>query len=155
MTLLKSFAKDKKGGVIVESALILPLMISAGLSGLDASNMLLQNHKLESQLSMAGSYLSKSDNPPARESAAKNLAVTGDISGNGSARVKGWTTGDITVSYVTTSNTNGDYRGDSDIMTVKIYTELDYKGFGILSSIMPNGIKIKAEVQERIIGGGL
>ncbi|NNE59157.1 MAG: hypothetical protein HKN36_13710 [Hellea sp.] len=155
MTLFKSFIRNKRGGVIVESALILPLMISAGLSGLDASNMLIQNHKLEGQLAMAGTYLSKSDNPVARESAAKNLAVTGDISGTGPARVKGWTAGDITVSYLATSNTNGDYRGESNIETVKIYTELDYKGFGILSSIMPNGITIKAEVQERIVGGGL
>lgn len=150
-----AYQDNREGGLIVEAALLLPLLITAGLGGLDASNMLLQNHKLEGQLTIASAYLSKSNDPQQRETSAKQLAVTGNVSGLGASIIPGWTTSDISISYATIDNSQEIYRGGATIQTVKIDSTVNYKGFGVLASILPNGIKLKASVEERIVGGGL
>ena len=155
MKLFTTFARDENGGVIAEAGLLLPLFISAGLGTLDLSNLMLQNHKLESQLSMASSYLSRSSDPTNWETVAKQLAVTGTKDGSGNVKIKGWSTGDITITYQAVANSNGEYRGDEDIRIVTVSSNVDYKGFGLLSSVIPNGIQLNASVEERLIGGGL
>ncbi len=159
-SIICTYFKDNCGAIAVEGALLLPLLLTIGLGGLDASNMLLQNHRLENQLSMASSYLARSDDPAARETAAKNLAVTGTLDGNAVSLIKNWTPSDITISYLKTNNTENadgatDYRGESVIETVQITSNVDYKGFGIISSLMPNSVTLTAQVQERVVGGGL
>ncbi len=159
MSILKAYQREDDGSVLVESALILPLLIAAGLGSIDASYMMLQNHKLESQLAMAASYLSRSDNPSNLENTAKTLALTGTIDGS-KAVLKGWGLDDISISYLTTDNqTNGNggtlYRGDATVTTVVISSQFDYKGMGILSSVIPNGTSLNASVEERVTGGGL
>lgn len=149
------FLRDQRGGLVVEAALILPLLIAAGLGVLDASYMMVQNHKLESQLSVAANYLSKSDAPELREIYAKNLAVMGTVSGGNESLVKNWSTDDINVTYLMTANSNGIYRGDENIRTVQLSTQIDYSGLGILSSILPQKPVLTARVQERVVGGGL
>lgn len=149
------FLRDQRGGLVVEAALILPLLIGAGLGVLDASYMMVQNHKLESQLSVAANYLSKSDSPELREATAKNLAVMGSITGGSESLVKDWSTEDISVTYLATENPDGLYRGDETIRTVQLTTQLDYSGLGILSSILPQKPVLTARVQERVVGGGL
>jgi len=151
----QTYRENREGGLIVEAALLLPLLITAGLGGLDASNMLLQNHKMEGQLTIASAYLSKSNDPAQRETSAKQLAVTGNVSGSGGAIIPGWSTNDVTISYATIDNSGELYRGGATIQTVRISSTLNYKGFGVLSSILPNGIKLKSSVEERIVGGGL
>ena len=151
---------DKSGAVIVEAALVLPLLIIAALGAIDASYMMLQNHKLESQLSMAASYLSRSDNPVNFETSAKNIALTGGTIANASPILKGWSLADIKISYLSTNNEPDEdgvtlYRGDATVKTVVIASQLDYKGIGILSSLSPQKLALKAVVEERVVGGGL
>lgn len=160
MSRLQKIISDKTGSVLVEAALVLPLLIVAALGSIDASYMMLQNHKLESQLSMAASYLSRSDNPVNQENAAKNLALTGTTNANAAPLLKGWSISDINISYVSTSNepdADGDtlYRGETTVKTIVIVSQVDYKGLGILSSFAPEGLALKGEVEERLIGGGL
>jgi len=151
----QTYLTDISGGIIVEAALILPFLVTAGLGALDASYMMVQNHRLENQLSLAATYISKSDTPDLRETPAIQLAVTGDISGQGNPTVKGWKVEDVSIEYLTTSNIDGAYRGETAVRTVKLSTRFDYKGFGILSSILPETPTLAASVQERIVGGGL
>jgi len=155
MRLFGKYHSDQKGGIIVEGALLLPLLILAGLGGLDASYLLLQNHRVESQLSMASSYLSKSGAPENRESQAKLLALTGTLDGTGKTVVPGWSSDDITINYIVTSNADETYRGTDDVRTVQVSTQFKFSGFGILSSVVPDGPQINVVVEERIIGGGL
>ena len=152
---VKSYLSNRYGGIVVEAALIMPLMLTAGLGAIDASYMMLQNHKLENQLSAAASYLSKSDSPELRENYAKQLAVTGSVSGGDVSVVNGWSVSDINITYLTTDNSDEIYRGDTNILTVQLTTRLNYSGMGILSSIMPNRPMLSASVQERVVGGGL
>ena len=159
MNILTKYQGDTSGSILVESALVLPLLIAAGLGSIDASYMMIQNHKLESQLAMAASYLSRSDNPANLETAAKNLALTGAIDGTKSV-IDGWSASDITISYVATENqTNGNgdslYRGDSTITTVVVSSQFKYKGFGVLSSTLPGKMSLNGRVEDRITGGGL
>lgn len=159
MKTIFNFNDDETGSVLVEAALVLPLLIAAGLGGIDASYMMLQNHRLESQVSMAASFLSRSDNPQNLELAAKNLALTGSIDG-GSPILKGWTINDISISYVDTNNDpdedgNTLYRGDATVKTVVVKTNFDYKGMGVVASFSREGLALSARVEERLIGGGL
>lgn len=150
-----AYLRDELGGFVVEAALVLPFLVTLVVGGLDISNMLLQNHKLENRLSMASTYLSKSDNPVAKEAVAKQLALSGSLDGNGDSLFPGWSESDIDISYISTSNQNGDYRGDSSVMTVQVSSEVSVQGFGIISSIMPEGAIISAKSEERLVGGGL
>lgn len=151
---LRHLARNEDGGMMAEAALIFPVLISIGMGGIDASYMLIQNHKLESQLSAAANFLSKSEFPENHESTARQLAVTGSPDGSSKAIIKGWSAEDINISYLTTSNTYSDYRNDGDVRTVQVSSTLDYGGFGILSSILPQAPQLTANVQERIVGGG-
>jgi len=148
------FRRDNEGGLVIEAALLFPIFMSMLLGGADGSYMLIQNHKMEAQLSAAASFLSKSENPEFHETAARDLAVTGSPNG-GTAVIKGWTSSDITISYVTTANNGGRYRNDGDVRTVQLSSTLDYQGLGVLSSVLPNAPVLTATVQERIVGGGL
>lgn len=153
--ILPKYLRREDGGLVVEAALLLPFIVSAGLGGLDASYMLLQNHRLESQLQTASSYLSKSDDPASKETLAKQLAMTGSLDGSGDLLLPGITANDISITYETISNQSGLYRGDDTIKTVKVSAQFDYQGFGILSSLMPDGAFLTASVEERVVGGGL
>lgn len=146
--------RDDYGGMIIESALVLPVLITIGMGGIDASYMLIQNHKLEGHLATAANFLSKSDMPENHETVARNLAVTGNPDGIGSPIIEGWSTDQISISYLTTANANNAYRNDGDVRTVEISTSVNYQGFGLLSAILPEPPRLTARVQERIVGGG-
>ncbi len=154
MSKLRQMLRDEYGGMIVESALVFPVLITIGIGGIDASYMLIQNHKVEGHLAVAANFLSKSDMPENHETTARNLAVTGNPDGNGDPIIKGWSTEQVRIKYITTANNNDSYRSDGDVRTIEISTSLDYKGFGLLSSILPETPRLSARVQERIVGGG-
>ncbi len=150
-----AYIKNDDGGLVVEAALLFPVFLAIILGGADASYMLIQNHKLETQLSTAASFLSKSGQPEQHESAARQLAVAGSPDGGAKAIVKGWTVTDINIAYITTPNNRNDYRSDGDVRTVQLSSTIDYQGLGFLSSVLPQKPELTASVQERIIGGGL
>ncbi len=150
-----AYFENKEGGLVVEAALILPFLVTLVLGGLDISNLLLQNHKLESRLVMATTYLSKSDDPRGKEVQAKRLALTGNLDGIGEPLFPNWTAADISINYMTTSNQSGEYRGDSAVTTIQVSSEISLQGFGIISSIFPEGATISAKSEDRLVGGGL
>lgn len=154
ITRLRHMFRDNRGGMIVESALVFPVLITIGMGGIDASYMLIQNHKLEGHLATAANFLSKSDMPENHETVARNLAVTGNPDGNGTPIIKGWSTDKVNISYLTTANNNNAYRNEGDVRTVEISTSFNYQGFGLLSAILPEPPRLTARVQERIVGGG-
>lgn len=154
MALFRQMFRDDHGGMITESALVFPVLITIGMGGIDASYMLIQNHKLEGHLATAANFLSKSDMPENHETVARNLAVTGEPDGTGTPIIKGWSIDQVNITYIITDNSNDNYRNDGDVRTVEISTSLDYKGFGFLSSIFSEPPRLSARVQERIVGGG-
>ncbi len=145
-----------EGSVVVEAALLLPIMLALGLGAADASNMMLQNHKIETQLVMAGNYLAKSQTPNLYETQAKNLASTGQLESGGSEIISGWSASDITVSYNRVTNesteTGTEYLAGDTVTIVKISTTVTYQGFGILRSLFGSSIQLKGAYEERVIG---
>ncbi len=154
-TVFSKFRKNDDGGLVVEAALLFPIFLAIILGGADGSFMLIQNHKLETQLSTAASFLSKSDWPEQHETAARQLAITGSPAGGPTAILKGWSVEDIHISYVVTTNNRDDYRNAGDVRTVQLSSTIGYQGLGILSSVLPKKPVLSASVQERIVGGGL
>lgn len=144
--------RERSGAVAVETVFILPFLLFGGLAAIDASFLMLQNHKMESGLSNAGSYLARVQNPNALEDNAKRLAVSGQIGSGGAARLSGWNAGDITVSYKSVANNDGDYRGGASVRTVTLSSQKPFNGFGILKTVFGGSITISARHEQRLIG---
>ena len=145
-----SFFRNKDGAAAAEAALILPVFLLTGLGAADFGNLLLQKHRVNIGLISGANYLARAEVPSAVESLAKNIAVTGSPTGE-TSRVKGWTAGDVTITYTTISN-NGRYRGQNNIQTATFSTEMDYDGFGLVSMITRRTVKIRVQHTERLTG---
>ena len=154
---LKKYLSERDGSVVVEAALVLPFVITVGIGAVDASNMLLQNHKLETQLTMAGNFLAKSRTPAQFETEAKNLACSGRSTATSTkCIIPNWTVSDIQVSYATVSNSELDggfeYRDGTPVQIVRVSSNIQYTGFGLISSIFGGSIQLSGAYEERVIG---
>jgi len=153
MPLLRIYSARTNGSMSIEAALVIPILMLSGLGAVDASNYLLQNHKMESGLVSAGRYLAKSDNPQSIGIRAKRLAVSGRTDSGVNPVLENWTTNDVTITYLSTNNSQGLYRGGDQILTVKISSELPYQGFGLLNAVT-GGSTLRASYEERIVRSG-
>jgi Flp pilus assembly protein TadG len=142
----RTIKEDESGVAAVEFALMLPFFVVFLFGSLDAAYLLFQSHRVEQGLELSGSYLSKAPDPQSVSASARQLAVTGELTG-GTPRVKGWSASDITVTYRAVS---GEFREGDSARVVVISSVHDYKGFGFLNSIMGGGLKIRATHEERI-----
>ena len=156
INLLRQIRKREEGSVVVEAALLLPIMLTLGLGAVDASNMMLQNHKIETQLVMAGNYLAKSQTPNLYETQAKNLASTGQLESGGTEIIPGWSASDVSVSYSSVTNattaSGTEYLAGSTVTVVTVSTSVSYQGFGILRSMFGPSIQLTGSYEERVIG---
>ena len=91
----------------------------------------------------------------AKESTAKNIAVTGVVSG-GTNRVSWFNTTDVTISYLTVANPNNAlYRGPNPITIVQVSANPSYPGVGFLSFLgLGSAVTTNLNHQERCIGSG-
>ncbi len=153
---ITKFANDKAGGLVIEAALIFPFLITLGLGVADASYMLVQNHKLETQLAMAGNYLSKTRAPAQHETQAKNLACGGALETTTKCIIPNWTVSDIQISYGSVDNaeleSGYEYRGGQPVTIVTVTSDISYTGFGVLSSVFGKSIRLTGSYEERLIG---
>lgn len=153
MSLLRKFSASKDGSISIEMALIVPILMLSGLGAADVSNYLLQNHKMESGIVSAGRYLAVANDPQSLSAPAKRLAISGRTEAGVSPRLTGWTENDVTITYLSTNNNQGLYRGGNQILTVKITSQLPYKGFGLLNAVT-GGSTLRASYEERIVRSG-
>lgn len=157
MRALRRWREDCQGAIAVEAAFLLPLLLLAGFGAIDASYLLLQNHKMEAGLANAGSYLARTTNPEGFEARAKRLAATGSLDSGAAPRIKNWTESDVAIQYrsvVNSVNANGetDYRGGDTIRVAQISSSLTYQGFGILKAVTGGAVTITARHEQRLIG---
>lgn len=141
---------DISGSVSVEAAFILPVLILLGLGAADYSNMLISHHKMQTNVTNAGLYLARTGETGGAADKAKNLAVTGALTG-GTAKLPGWSKTDIIISYTTTANPNGNYRG-GDVKIVTLTTALEYRGFGLVNAIVPGRVTMRDSFEARTDG---
>ena len=153
---LRKFRKDESGAAVIEAVLMVPIVGTLGLGTIDASLLVLQRHKVETNLASAAGYLSKTKIPQSFETQAKNLATTGRIAPGGTPMISGWTVDKITIAYKSVTNTQlqsgASYKGGATVKVIQISTDVPYKGLGLLSSLRGGKINLKAAYEERITG---
>ncbi len=149
--LARRFGKDRRGVAAVEAALLAPVMFAVGFACADAGNMLLERHRIKVGLALGARMVARAPDPTAMEATAKNVAVTGQTSG-GTARVDGWTTGQVSVSYRFIANGSGQYVGPATLRIVRVTTTKPYTGLGLLRMVGQEGLTIQAAHEERWTG---
>jgi Flp pilus assembly protein TadG len=97
------FGGDREGSVLLEFALVLPVLLMLVLGALEFSWFFYQSHVVASGLRDATRYLAKTANPAAsaNQAVAQHLATTGTVAG-GTSRLVGWT--DASVSFCVAPN---------------------------------------------------
>lgn len=153
---LKKFGNDQSGAAVIEAVLMVPIVGALGLGTIDASLLVLQRHKVETNLASAAGYLAKTKIPQSFETQAKNLATTGQILTGGTPMISGWTNEKVTIAYKSVPNTllqsGTSYKGGDTVRVIQISTDIQYKGLGLLSSLRGGKINLKAAYEERITG---
>jgi Flp pilus assembly protein TadG len=164
----RNFAHEEKGAVLVETAIILPLMITLSAGVYEFSNEIYTRLLLEAGVADGARYLARCVHLASDEAAcgaqAQNLAATGQVTSGGTARVKGWTAADVTISYtstpVTVDPTTGEqnYRSSSaDVLVAKVsadysYSNAGHAGLGLLGVLGLGPLTLSVAHEERVIG---
>jgi Flp pilus assembly protein TadG len=160
---IASVWKDAEGSVLIEATVLLPMLLTLMLGLFEFSWYFHKQQLVESGVRDAARYLARvaldGTNPcslttPVDFAAnARNIAVTG-LSSGGTARVPGWTTGNVTLSCATFNNSGAAYEGGATIYLVTASTNFADPAlgfFGLLSLTAPN---LSASHVERSIGPG-
>ena len=161
---LRVFGSDQGGAAMLELAVVLPVVMTLGLGGIEFGNLIYKDHLIWNGVRDGARYYAGLPYDPTNttqtntnESNAKNIAVTGVTSG-GTARVTGWTTAQVTISYSTAANgptscgTAQCYRGGDTITMVTVSTTYPYTSLGFMGFLGLGSINLTASHQERIIG---
>ena len=158
---------NRDGSAMVEMAAILPFLLVLGCGVFEFGAFFYQYQMIEAGVRDAGRYLARVSDPAAstapcasavltaKETSAKDIAVTGAIGGT-SKRVSWWSQSDITITYRTVANPGyANYRGPDPITIVHLATTPKYPGVGFLSLLgLGTQIAFNLEHEERCIGSG-
>jgi Flp pilus assembly protein TadG len=159
----REFGSDRCGAALLELTVVLPVVMAIGFGAIEFGNLIYKDHLLWNGVRDGARYLSGLPyDPSANDTNAKNIVVTGDISG-GTARVTGWTASQVDILYTTapngpTSCTIGGvpqqcYRGADPIYIVKVSTSYPYQSVGFMGFLgFGSTTTLTASHQERIIG---
>src|SRR5690348_7106062 len=133
------------GSAMVEMAAILPFLLVLGCGVFEFGAFFYQYQMIEAGVRDGARYLARVSDPTtsttpcasavlsAKEASAKNIAITGVVSG-GTNRVSWWNTSDVSISYLTVANPNNTlYRGPDPITIINVTTSPSYPGVGFLS----------------------
>ncbi|TPL91331.1 TadE/TadG family type IV pilus assembly protein [Mesorhizobium sp. B2-3-10] len=155
---LRGFHKDEQGAALVEVALVAPfvLLLSAGV--FEFSNILNTRLLLEAGVEDGARYMARCNdsNWSTCVTLGTNLAVNGAVT-DGSPRVTGWTTPQITVTVAHNQAVDGSgnqlYLSSTGIVdVVQVSTSLPYSGIGLWGYLGFGSLNITASHQERVFG---
>ena len=165
-----SFQRDIGGAVMLEAAILLPVLLFLGLAAFEFSNVFFQHQAVTAGVRDAARYAARTPRPVGASceetiesaevvSAAKNLAVSGDIYTATPSRAAGWKASDVTITATTIDNpvdaVTGAraYRGPSPICIVRVTSSYTYRKIGVLSGFNFIAPTIAVSHTERWIGG--
>ncbi len=155
MRLLSKYRNNEDGIAAVEGALVFPVLIVIGFGAIDASMLLMQNHKFSTALSSAGNYMAYATDPKSVEAKAKNLAVTGKLSSPSEPLIANLDAADITITYKDVANLEVDgvrnYRGDDVVRLVEISGATPYQGIGFLRTLTGGNITVAGRFETRLV----
>ena len=158
--IVQSLWRDGEGSALIEGAIIMPVLLILALGVFEFSWLIDQQHLISTGIHDAARYIARSANPTdlTIQNRAKNLATTGAIDGD-TARVKGWTTRDVKITYASVNNpvgTNGltPFRGGAVIQSVTVSTTFTVPSLGFFGSLGLKPPALTVSHQERVIGPG-
>ena len=158
--IVQSLWRDGEGSALIEGAIIMPVLLILALGVFELSWLIDQQHLISTGIHDAARYIARSANPNdlTIQKHAKNLATTGAIDGD-TARVKGWTTRDVTITYASVNNsvgTNGltPFRGGAVIQSVTVSTTFSVPSLGFFGFLGLKPPALTVSHQERVIGPG-
>lgn len=151
---LKRFLAAEQGAALVEAAVILPVFLTLVGGVYEFGFFLYQEQLATSGIRDAARYLALTADPTSvtNQSSARNLAVSGSISG-GKPRVAGWETSDVSVSITSIDNATGSYGGGSVVQVVTVSTSFAGHTLGFLGLLGLKSPTISAYHQERCTAG--
>jgi Flp pilus assembly protein TadG len=155
---LTRFVAAKRGAALVEFTLIAPLLIMLMCGMAEFANAMRQYHVMEKGVRDAGRYLARTDMTGcafngAAVSNARNLAITGQISG-GSPLFPTWTDTNTVVATVVQcfDNSGGTYRGYPQMPVIEVTASAPYADLGMLTVIGLGGLQLSVSHQQLWIG---
>jgi Flp pilus assembly protein TadG len=152
------FASDERGAVLVEMALITPLVILLSAGVFEFSNIIHTKLLLEAGVIDAARYIARCGGPDEATCDARgaNLAVNGDET-NTSPRVDGWLVADVDVNYLSVDAVAEDgtklYRSNTtEVRVVQVSTAYAYPGTGLWDFLGFGDLTLTAAHEERVMG---
>lgn len=168
-TSFKTINQSASGSALAEFALVLPLLALLLTVGVEVSRIVYHYHIATKGVQDAARYLSRSEavntgdlcgTPNAdwtnAVSAAKNLALYGNVAGSGSLILSSWnTTGSITVTLDCQTNAAlvSPLGAGAQIPVINVSTSFAYDSLGLLGFLNASGFTIQATHKEMGIGG--
>ena len=167
---LNRFHRDQRGTVLVEMALVAPLMflISAGV--FEFGNAIHDKFLMEAGLSDGARFAARCNSQIYTDAGlaaincadiATNIAVFGNVTGSPPARVPGWAKANVTVTIAnpadcknavdSTTGTVLYLSTSSQVCIVTASGTLSYTGVGLLSLLNIGPITLNGSHQERLI----
>src|SRR5262252_10289391 len=106
--IVQSLWRNGEGSALIEGAIVMPLLLILVLGVFEFSWLIYQQHLISTGIHDGARYIARSANPNdlTIQRNAKKLATTGAIDGD-TARVKGWTTRDVKITYASINNSVG------------------------------------------------
>src|SRR6266481_9795132 len=103
--ILQSLWRNSEGSALIEGAIIVPFLLVLVLGVFEFSWLIDQQHLISTGIHDAARYIARSANPNdlTIQKNAKKLATMGAIDGD-TARVRGWTTHDVNITYTPVNN---------------------------------------------------
>jgi Flp pilus assembly protein TadG len=158
--ILQSLWRNSEGSALVEGALVLPILCILVFGVFEFSWLFYQQHLISTGIRDAARYLARTATPNDLmiQTGAKNLATTGAIDGN-TARVNGWWTRDIDITYASIDNPVGvngltSFRGGAVIQSVTVSTSFAVPSLGFFGLLGLKPPAFTVSHQERVIGPG-
>jgi hypothetical protein len=149
---------DDKGAAAIEAALTFPFIVLLG-SGLFEFGSVFYNYEMiQTGVRDAARYLARVGDLPSSETAARNLAVRGTVNASAPLRVSWWQAADVQIIYRTTPNPIDPntglrlYRGNDPLTVIRVSTDLDYNGIGLLNAVGLGPVRVTAAHEERYVG---
>jgi hypothetical protein len=156
-SLIARLGTDEGGAVLVEMALVTPLVILLSAGVFEFSNIIHTKLLLEAGVIDAARYIARCSDPDATcESSGSNLAANAEVSG-GSARIDGWVPADVAVNYLSVDAVAEDgtqiYRSNTaEVRIVQVSTTYAYPGTGLWDFLGFGDLALTAAHEERVMG---
>jgi Flp pilus assembly protein TadG len=158
--ILQSLWRNSEGSALVEGALVLPILCMLVFGVFEFSWLFYQQHLISTGIRDAARYLARTATPNDLmiQTGAKNLATTGAIDGD-TARVSGWWTRDVDITYASVDNPVGvngltPFRGGAVIQSVTVSTSFAVPSLGFFGLLGLKPPAFTVSHQERVTGPG-